>query len=148
MAARSKKNGNPGRTTLPAVGDVNAAIRARQALALRLAGATYEQIARTCGYAGGKASAYKAVQRELARYRAPEIAEALELELMRLDAYLTVYHPKALAGDGWSLDRCLRISERRAKLLGMDYAPRPHESAQEAQQMIVIGVPQEVYDAV
>lgn len=148
MAAKRVRRVNPGRSTLPAVGDVNAAIRARQALLMRIEGRSYPDIAEACGYAD-KSGAYRACQRELARYRAPEIAEALALELLRLDTYLLVYHAKAVSGDGWSLDRCLRISEARRKLLGLDYGPRPHDSAQQAQQeYIVIGLPQEVVDAI
>lgn len=147
MAARAKRSNTRGATRLPAVGDVNVTVRARQALLMALQGHTYEAIAAACGFQT-RSGAYRAVQRELARFRAPEIESALALELARLDAYLTVYAPKAMAGDGWSLDRCMRIGEARRKLLGLNIADRPHESAQEAQQMIVIGVPQEVYDAV
>ena len=138
MASR-RKNVNASRSTaLPAVGDVNAVVRARQALLMAIEGHTYEAIAAACGYKD-RSGSYRAVQRELARFRRPEIAEALALELMRLDAYLTVYAPKAMAGDGWSLDRCMRIGERRAKLLGMEWAARPHESAQDQQRMYLIG---------
>ena len=139
MAARARKNGNPGRTTLPAVGDVNARQRAAQALALRIAGATYEQIAQICGYAGGKASAYKAVQNELQRERAPLIDEARQVELLRLDRYLRICDAKAVKGDLWAIDRCLKIGEARRKLLGLEWSPRPHESAQDQQRMYLIG---------
>ena len=147
MAARSKKNGNPGRTTLAAVGDVNARLRAAQALALLIQGYTYEAIAATVGYRD-KAVAYNAVRRELHRYTAPLIENALALELARLDHYLVICEQRIAKGDLWAIDRALKVGEARRKLLGLNIADRPHESAQEAQQMIVIGVPQEVYDAV
>src|SRR5712692_5936332 len=76
------------------------ALRERQAkaLALRLEGCTYEEIANALGYRA-KSAAFKAVQgalREVTR----EGAEAVrDLELRRLDAMLAVLWPLMQKGD-------------------------------------------------
>lgn len=124
--------------------DVNAGLRAAQALNLRKLGATYEQIARECGYAH-RGTAYAAVQRELQRTLQEPADELRRLEAQRLDDLYRAMIPKALKGDGWSVDRCLRIMERRAALLGLDYRP---DTALAQAQMIVIGVPEAVLEAV
>lgn len=94
--------------------------RRRQALELHLAGATYDEIAAQCEYAG-RSGAYKAVQQALAARRtpdvAPEDAKPAETELARLDAMLTGLWPKARRGDVAAVDRVLQIEQRREKLL-------------------------------
>ena len=128
----------------PPARDAAAALRAVQALNLRKLGMTYEQIAQQCGY-GSRGAAYHAVQRELARTLQEPADELRKLEAQRLDDLYRAMIPKALKGDGWSVDRCLRIMERRAALLGLDYRP---DQAQAQAQMVVIGIPQEVLEAV
>ncbi|MDQ0614805.1 hypothetical protein QF046_002446 [Microbacterium sp. W4I4] len=52
-----------------------------------------------------------------------EEAEAIRaLELARLDAILVPQMRLALAGDGYAVDRVLKIMERRARYLGLDGA--------------------------
>lgn len=145
MAARRKGKAS-GKTPAP-IKDANAAMRAKLALELHLAGHRYDDIAAQAGYAS-RGAAYNAIKRELLRQVEAPAAEVRAAELARLDAYLTVYHKKAMAGDGWSLDRCLRISERRGRLLGLDMAPQSHPGDQQAAQMVVIGIPQECLDAI
>lgn len=72
------------------------------------------------GYSS-KGAAFHAVQRELQRTLQPLAEEYRTLEVLRLDSLLSVYYPKAMDGDGWSMDRCLRLMERRAALLGLDH---------------------------
>ena len=103
--------------------DVNAAERARMALDLRKSGASYDAIARQCGYAN-RSGAYQAIQRELQRTMQQPADDLRTLELLRLDDLYRAMAPKALQGDTWSVDRCLKIMERRAALLGLD-APKP-----------------------
>lgn len=99
--------------------DVNAAARAVVALQLALEGHDYQTIANRAGYAS-KGAAFNAVQRELQRTLQPAADAIRTMEVARLDGLLTVYLPKAMSGDGWSMDRVLRIMERRAGLLGLD----------------------------
>ncbi|WP_448712747.1 helix-turn-helix domain-containing protein [Microbacterium profundi] len=52
-----------------------------------------------------------------------EAAEAIRaIELARLDAILVPQMRLALAGDGYAVDRVLKIMERRARYLGLDNA--------------------------
>lgn len=101
--------------------DLNARRREKLALELRMAGQDFDSIAQQCGYAG-KQGAHAAYQRALRAIPAAAADEARRLECARMDALLTTYWPKAMGGDGWSCDRVLRISERRARLLGLDLA--------------------------
>lgn len=123
--------------------DAAAAARALQALELRKAGLTYEQIARQCGYAG-KGAAYNAVQRELQRTMQEPADDVRTLEVLRLDDLYRAMIPKALKGDTWSVDRCLKIMERRAMLLGLD---APKDAAAGA-QMTIIPIEAKVYEAI
>ena len=119
--------------------DAAAAQRALQALDLRKAGVSYEQIARACGYAS-RSGAYQAVQRELQRTMQEPADDVRQLELMRLDDLYRAMVPKALKGDKdstWYVDRCLAIMDRRARLLGLDMKPDALASA----QMALISVP-------
>lgn len=126
--------------------------RRARAITMRLAGATYDQIAEELGYAS-KAAAYmditRALEANVVEQRRP--AELLrQEELQRLDAlwgrawavlerhHVIVSHGriirddmdgKPLLDDGpvlQAIDRLLRIQERRAKFLGLD-APTKHE---------------------
>ena len=94
-----------------------------QALELRKAGATYQAIAEQLGYAHGK-SAYKAVASALRATLREPAAGVRELEVARLDSALLAVWRRVQAGDDKAIDRLLRISERRAKLLGLDAAIR------------------------
>lgn len=102
--------------------------RAQRALALRVSGATYRQIAQQLGY-DGPSGAYYAVSQELRR-RVQEPADELrELELLRLDR-VNVALFKIITARGAeapevvpAVNAFVRLSKRRAELLGLD-APR------------------------
>lgn len=89
--------------------------RAR-ALELRLAGATYSQIANAVGYAN-KGSAHAAVKQALEAGRDAEVPEVAETELARLDAMLSGLWAKARRGDVAAVAMVLKIQERRASIL-------------------------------
>jgi hypothetical protein len=99
--------------------------RKLQALELRKAAATYQQIADQLGYrsASGAFNAVKAALKATLREPADELRE---LELARLDAMLLPLWRRVPSGDEKAVDRVLRIMERRARLLGLD-APRRQE---------------------
>lgn len=110
--------------------DVEAADRALQALNLRKAGATYEAIARQLQYSS-RSAVYTAIQRELQRTIQEPADELRQLEVERLNDLYRAMIPHALSGDKdstWYVDRCLKIMERRAALLGLD-APKMDASA-------------------
>lgn len=98
---------------------IEAAERRAQALELRKAGATYEQIAQRLGYAD-RANAYRAVHTALKEITAEPAKEVIKLELERLDAMLLGLWPDARKGKPEAVDRVLRVMERRSKLLGLD----------------------------
>jgi hypothetical protein len=95
----------------------------RDALELRKAGATYDQIAKTLGYAD-RSGAQRLVRDAFARITRETSEEVLTLELERLDAMLLALWPKAKKGEAHSVDRVLRIMERRSRYQGLD-APAP-----------------------
>lgn len=134
---KSSKNKPPKRP------DAAAAQRALQALELRLQGKTYEQIAAVCGYRS-KSGAYDAVQRELQRTLQEPAEQVRTLEVRRLDRLYEAMEAKALKGDTWSVDRCLKIMERRSALLNLDIAPETTAGA----QMLVIPIAADVLEAV
>jgi DNA-binding CsgD family transcriptional regulator len=111
----------PGKRSAASPDTLAAAERERQAMALRLAGATYAQIGVRIGTT--ESSACRIVKRVLARTRelADADAESLRaLEAERLDAVLLAVWPQAQKGHLGAVDRVLKIAERRAKLLGLD----------------------------
>lgn len=100
--------------------------RIRQAVELRKAGASFQQIADQLGYAE-PSGAHKAVTRALKAMLREPTEELRALELERLDKMLFGIWRKAIAGGTWEIDRVLKIMERRATLLGLD-APKKIEN--------------------
>ena len=100
---------------------INVAMRRREAIKLRLAGMTFDEIGArlTCS----APYAYRMVSAELERMAAEaheNTAALRELEAARLDAVQEAIWAKAAAGDLDAVDRFVRISARRAALLGLD----------------------------
>ena len=101
---------------------ITQAERRRQALELRKAGATYEQIAAELGIKS-KRAAWGIVQTALAEITHEPAQQVLDLELARLDAMLVGLWSTARKGNHGSVDRVLRIMDRRARYLGLDAQP-------------------------
>lgn len=99
--------------------------KAAKALELRLEGKTFDQIAEEAGY-NSRQAAYDAVRRSIEAITREPAQEVLKLDLERLDAMWGLHFLNAQAGDTNALTACLRIMERRAKLLGLD-APERHQ---------------------
>jgi hypothetical protein len=113
------------RTRGPKNGNI-ATLTAKQAKALELAlaGASYEQIAKACGYQH-RSSAMRIVRDLIKKWAPidPTDAEALrDTELARLDRLQAAHWTKALKGDYRSTEMILRIMRRRAQLVGLDAA--------------------------
>jgi hypothetical protein len=108
--------------------------RKLQALELRKAGATFQQIADQLGYrsASGAFNAVKAALKATLREPADELRE---LELTRLDAMLLPLWRRVQSGDEKAVDRVLRIMERRARLLGLDAPTRGEISGPEGKPL-------------
>ena len=102
--------------------------RGQQAINLRMAGATLEQIASLLGFATA-AGVYKAIMRELGQsaQETGSTEAARQLSLKRLDEMLLHTWPRVLSGDQGAVKDALRIEERRAFLMGLD-APKQIEA--------------------
>lgn len=101
--------------------DINSRERMNLALSLRKAGATLDQIAKQCSY-GSRASAHKAIKRAMAELPRENAQELRDLEVARLDELLLAYWQRAKK-DINAAHLCLKISERRCRLLGLDLEP-------------------------
>lgn len=108
--------------------------RAKRALELRQAGATYEEIAEALGYED-RSGPYRAVKKALDELPREAAVELRRLEAMRLDRLQRAIWVRALGtagGDNPSppdlraVDRVLEIQKRRANLFGLD-APKRTE---------------------
>jgi DNA-directed RNA polymerase subunit K/omega len=96
--------------------------RTAKALEMRMQGLSYDEIARKLGYAN-RSGAYKAVctlLAERAKQANDDADQLLVLELARLDRMLVYAEKRAKKGDPQAIRAALAVSERRAKLLGMD----------------------------
>jgi hypothetical protein len=97
--------------------------RQADAMRLRIAGASFAQIARQLGTS--KQQSFRDVRAALAEtlnHRDVDAAAYRELELSRLDALLVAVWPHAQKGSAEHVRAAVRIGERRARLLGLDAA--------------------------
>jgi hypothetical protein len=109
-------------------GQIAAAERQRNALELRMAGATFQYIADALGY-GNRSSATDAITRALRDTTPKELTdEVRRMENERLDRLWGSMYVKALKGDCLAVDRCLRIMARRAALNGLDAPVRVRQA--------------------
>ena len=107
---------------------IKMAERSSKALTLRKTGASYRSIAAVISSEFGlekytEAQAHRDISRELDRVAKDSALNAVQvrsLELERLDVYLLSIARDVQKGDFLAIDRALKISERRAKLLGID----------------------------
>jgi hypothetical protein len=105
---------------------IDAALRQTEALMLRQAGNTFEQIAAKLGYSD-RSGARNAVLAALRENVSEPNAEMKALELSRLDALHATLWPLARTGELGAVDRVLKVMERRAKILGLDAPPAKAE---------------------
>src|SRR5262249_5396385 len=118
--SRPKRGGNRRKTSADMI---DAALRQTEALRLRQAGNTFAQIAEMLGYSD-PSGARNAVMAALRENVTEPNAEMRALELARLDALHAALWSEALAGDLPTVDRILKLMERRAKILGLDASPK------------------------
>lgn len=117
-------SGTAGKDAIP----ILALQRDQQALDLRLAGCTYDQISERLAF-GGRANARRAVQRridEMRRDCMETVAEVKQMEISRIDAMLLGVWTRARRGDDKAIASVLRLMERRASYEGLD-APKQTE---------------------
>jgi hypothetical protein len=90
-----------------------------KALELRRAGVDFQTIATQLGYTD-RGGAWRAVQSALKRGFVEPAADLRQLEAERLDRLQAAVWAAALRGDTKAIDRVLRISDQRARLLGLN----------------------------
>ena len=90
-----------------------------KALELRKAGVSYQRIADALGYKSAS-GAHKAVHTALKKTLQEPADELRTLELERMDAALAAIWPSVKQGQYGAIDRYVKLSERRSKLLGLD----------------------------
>lgn len=98
--------------------DYERAERKRNALELRLAGASYRDIAQALEVS--PATALQDCKEALADIPAQQADEMRTVELSRLDRLQRAVWPRAIKGDLQAVDRAIKIIDRRAKLFGLD----------------------------
>ena len=103
---------------------MGARVKAAQAMTLRMEGMTFEEIARQLGYAG-KQGAYDAVRRSLREVIREPAEELIRLDLERLDVLWGPQYSNAQSGDVQAMAACMKIMERRARMLGLDTPAKP-----------------------
>jgi len=125
--------------------ELDALDRQMQALELRKAGVSYSDIAKNLGYKSAS-GAFAAVRSALKKTLREPADELRTLELERLDALWFTYYPMAKRGDRQAMDRCIRIMERRARLLGLDAPQRTEQTVAgpTAAAPVLAGLPADV----
>ena len=112
MATSNQPNGSPGgslRTRRE---------RERLAVELRVEGCTFTEIGDRLGISDRMAS--RIFHRAMNRVLREPVGQLIELESARLDGLWQAMWPRALAGSARHAEVCVRICERRARLLGLD----------------------------
>jgi hypothetical protein len=134
---------------------MEAAARHGQALALRLSGATYKDIARHFGWIGKnglplQGTAYNACQREMRRLVTEPAEQLRAVEELRINRAMLAIWTRVTNGDLGAIDRFIRLSERRCRLLGLDMpvkiAPTNPEGNQPYQPVVTFYLPQNFRD--
>lgn len=93
--------------------------KALKAWEARKHGATLEQAARIAGFAN-RGAAHNAITNLKRSQQVTASAEMVEMESDRLDYYLFQLDAQIRKGDVRAISAALKVSERRAKLLGLD----------------------------
>lgn len=106
-----------------------------KALDLRRAGLSLDVIAKQLGY-GSRASVSRALSSELKRVVTEPAEDLLKMEIERMDRLRAGHWTKAVGGDVASANIVLKVSERVAKLRGLDdYERRMAEVAERKQAL-------------
>jgi transcriptional regulator with XRE-family HTH domain len=120
MAIRREADGDPGKP-----------LRRQKVIELRIAGWSQERIAQDLGLSRRRVRQIIRREIEKARRRLRECAdELLQLELDRLDRYLVCLNDRITAGEPRAIEVALKISERRARLMGLDAPERKEVKVQ------------------
>lgn len=102
----------------------------RQVWVLRLAGMSFEDIARQVGYAD-KSGAKRAFDAASERWVVESVEQQRQVQSDRLDRLLFPAFQRVVDGDLSLIDTCLRIERRRAELWGLDAPKRAEVTGQD-----------------
>lgn len=111
--------------------------RRAKAIAMRLAGATLEHIAKHLGY-GSRSHVSKDIDRALEEYREQQTAATRNLisqELARIDRLQAGHWPGATKGDPRAAEIVLKCMTHRAKLLGLEAPTRVETTVTETPEV-------------
>jgi hypothetical protein len=98
----------------------------RRAFALRKAGASYRAIGAELNVSAKTALEWvREVLTEVLTETVETAEEVVALELERLDSALVAINDKVRGGDLFAIDRLVKLSESRRRLLGADKTPAP-----------------------
>lgn len=100
-----------------------AAQKQDEAVRLRLAGASFDQIAEQLGYKT-RSAAYKAVLAAVSRWGREPVEQLRQVEGARLDELRLRLMAEIRKGKLEHVDRYLRLSDRYAQLMGLDMPKR------------------------
>ncbi|WP_430645345.1 helix-turn-helix domain-containing protein [Agromyces sp. GXS1127] len=100
---------------------IERATRRQEAIALRRGGVPVDAIAQRMKV--HPSTVYAWIQDAIRNLPREEAEELRALELDRLDAIFRGHFAAAISGDVRSADTCLKVMERRARLLNLDAAP-------------------------
>ena len=121
--------------------------RRQRAVALRLAGRTYQTIAGELGVSLARAHCRVAEAVKSILSDTAESAQSLiTLECQRLDAMHEALWPNAAAGGLQTVDRVLAIMSRRSRLLGLDAPARSEVSGPDGGPIRAQAAPQDEYN--
>lgn len=102
---------------------LKAAEKQAQAMELRKAGCTFEEIARQLGYSH-HTGARNAVVAGLRRTLTEPAEELRTLQRERLRKLWLALYPRAIKGDEKAIDRCIRLHEQMVALDGLNKATK------------------------
>lgn len=116
---------------------LKAAVRQAKAIDMKIAGETYEAIRQELGYAS-RSGALNAVEAALAKLAPiPTLEQARKLDWERMEKMHQALWPRVVEGDPESCRVCIRLMERRAKLLGLDALPSLNAISNDAVQGVL-----------
>jgi hypothetical protein len=102
---------------------VEAKKRATQAMELRLAGATYDEIAEALGWKD-KSSAYRAVARGIDRMMEEPTERVRKMQNRRYERLLRAVWPSAVKGDYQAVQRAESLLDKLSRLNGFDLSEK------------------------
>ena len=116
----------------------------KRAMALKLAGASYAQIAENLGYADSS-GAYKAVSRGMKNSLQESAGDLRKIHYGRLEHMLMLVWPAVNQGDSHAVSSALQVMDRMERLYGLNEAQRVDITAGARETIIVADGEKEAY---